>query len=1519
MVVAREQTGSDKQLVAYVVAKGKFESREATEFLRERLPEYMVPASWVVLEKFPLNQNGKIDRKKLPAPGPGLQIEREFVTPRTILESNLVATWKKFLAVERLSIHDNFFSIGGHSLLAMRLVSATRKELGLEISVKQFFNHPTVAKQAAFLAEQTQATQQSYITKGPRPAKLRLSFNQESLWFIDRVAGSVHYHIPAVYELTGNLNVEVLERALQSIVERHEILRTVIREEAGEAFQYVLDQRAWTMSRTSDPTFANNPEILRRFLQREHARPFSLATDPMFRAMLVDLGEDQYVLLITVHHIASDGWSAPLIEAELRAFYTSFLNDQPPALKPLPLQYADYALWQRSQLQQAGAEQHLNYWKNKLGGVNPLQLQLDYPRPLVQSTNGAILDLDIDIDLSQRLQTLANEQGVTLFMMLQSVLAVLLHRHSRQEDICIGIPVAGREQEEVAGLVGFFVNTLALRTHVAGSERFIDLLEQVKTTTLEGYDHQQVPFEHVVKATVKDRDPGRSPLFQVMLVLQQLPGTASFNLGEAVATHLESGVGGHTTSKFDLTFNFIQGGQGLHCALEYCTDLFREETVQRLLLHFNQLLCAVVAKPEEKVGLLTMLTQPELNHLVHQHDDRISNYPANKNIIDCFKQQVQANPSNLALVFGEEQLTYQQLNLRANQLAHYLHKQGVQPGDMVPTFMGRSIHLIVGCLAILKVGAVYVPVDPKYPLERISFMLADVGAKIVLSSEESVAGFPAGSAAQVVLIDQAWDIITQEPEDDLTAVVQPKCNAYVMYTSGSTGKPKGVLVTHRNVVSLVQGVDYVSFNPGQVLLSIGSASFDATTFEYWGMLLNGGQLVLCPDRLLLDPALLKNEINRRGVNLMLFTSSWFNQLVDTDITLFGRLQTILVGGEKLSEIHIEKLSLAYPQLEIINAYGPTENTTLSSTYAIRHHTAKTSIPIGKPLTNRTAYILDAFLQPVPVGVSGEIYLGGAGLASGYLNRPDLTAEKFIPHPFSDVAGERLYRSGDIGRWLAGGNIEFLGRRDEQVKIRGYRVELGEIENVLHQSGLVTEAVVRAITDYSGSLQLVAYVVAPDHFSREEMMTYLQGKLPDYFIPAAWIFLPALPLTVNGKVDQKALPLPGKSVASASHQVSPRNEVEEKLAAIWQELLKIPRPGVHDNFFESGGHSLGAIRLAAMIRSGMNVEVSINELFIYPTIAGLAAHLENKSDHASAVGHDRCLVPLRKTGNKTPLYIIAGGGGTALRFKPFVELLDKDQPVYALQSPMNSHSLSEFPTTIEGMAERFIGEIVEQNPNGPYALSGHCVGGMIAFEMAKRLQSSGRKVEFLFMFDSILTIPKKVHTGLGKRLLNLPNTMADLAHKFIFKLEFEFFLLARHTKHALNYKRRAIGTLIHKNKRRFSGAIAPTLEGLEIMKASADVYLAAKDRYVLEPFEGEVVAFYVKERFFFTDAEKQIKFRRIHLSEQVKNNWCNYATTVRFHETDGDHSSMFETDNGKGLAQLVQQYLDKKTSNDPASE
>ncbi len=1227
VVVVREGVSGERELVGYVVGKvgAEVRSSELMKFLRERLPEYMVPGGLVVLERLPLTANGKVDRQALPEPE-GRAGSREYVAPRTQVEEIVAGIWAEVLGIERVGVNDNFFELGGHSLMATQLISRLREACKVELPLRSLFDAPTVAGTAASLEAMMKAgmgVQAPPIERCSRDGELPLSFAQQRLWFLDQwEPASPFYNIFAPVRLKGQLNVPALEQTLTEIRRRHEVLRTTFPALEGRPLQVIAPAQPISLP-VEDLSLLpqQQREIAARQIAAEEAsRPFDLANGPLVRARLLKLDADEHVALLTMHHIVSDGWSTGILIREIAALYEAFSAGRPSPLPELPIQYADFAVWQRKWLQGEVLEAQLAYWRRKLGGTLPvLELPTDRPRPAVQSFRGAHQAVELGAASSEAVKTLSQREGVTLFMTLLAAFKALLYRYSGQDDIIIGSPIANRNRVEIEALVGFFVNTLVLRTDLSGNPRFRELIDRVREVALEASAHQDLPFEKLVDELQPERDLSRTPLFQVVFVMQSTPGQ-TLELPGLTLTPLE--VEGETT-KFDLILAIRETASGLIGQVSYNTDLFDDSTISRMLGHYRTLLAAAVARPELRLSDLPLLTEAERHQLLTWNAGQAV-YSVEACLHQLFEAQVERTPNNIAVVCEGECLTYAQLNERANKLAHHLRRLGVGPDVLVGLCMERSLNLVVAILGILKAGGAYLPLDLAYPKERLAFMLADSQAPVLLTEQLLLDRLPQHQA-QVICLDADWERIAQESAANLSNETRVENLAYVIYTSGSTGRPKGVLVNHANVVRLFAATqDWYQFDETDVWTLFHSYAFDFSVWELWGALLYGGRLVVVPYLMSRSPEAFYELLSKEQVTVLNQTPSAFRQLIQAEETAAGAssyagelaLRLVIFGGEALElqslQPWFERHGDQRPQL--VNMYGITETTVHVSywpIWAADLKEGKGSV-IGGAIPDLRILVLDAHLNLAPIGVAGEMYVGGAGVARGYLDRPELTAERFIPDPYSQEPGARLYKTGDLARYLADGDLEYLGRIDHQVKIRGFRIELGEIEAVLAQHPAIREAVVLA-QDSTGSdrlqqKRLVAYLVAKqgEAPSVSELRDFLKVKLPEYMVPAAFVMLDALPLTENGKLDRRALPAPDTARPELGRDyIAPRNETEAMLAQVWASVLGLERVGIHDNFFELGGDSILSIQIIARANQA-GLRLTPKQIFQYQTIAELAA-------------------------------------------------------------------------------------------------------------------------------------------------------------------------------------------------------------------------------------------------------------------------------------------------------------------------
>lgn len=1051
-----------------------------------------------------------------------------------------------------------------------------------------------------------------------RDKEIPLSFAQQRLWFIDQFEqNDTSYNLPWGFRLAGKLDVPALHKALQTIIDRHESLRTTFHTVEGRAVQVIADSLTLDFP-VIDITEDQVPAHAKDFA----AHQFNLATGPLIKMCLLRLGAEAHILLANMHHIVFDGWSGNVLLKEMAALYRAYTQGEPSPLPPLPIQYADFAAWQRGWLRGEAMEQHIGYWERQLDGAPPLSsFPTDFARPAKQNAQGSVQRLHIPKELTDQLNALARRERVTLFMLLMAALQVLLARYSGQTDVCVGTPVANRKHPALSELIGFFVNTLVIRTQVDGNLSFKELLRQVKATALAAYRHQDLPFDQLIEALNPERSMSYSPLFQVALALQNA-GNETLALGDLSASPVAIDI---QASPFDLSLDLTETDQGLTGMVFYRTSLFTADTVQRILAHFQTLLAGIVQSSDKALSTIPLLNEQERHTLLYTWNQTDAPYPHDKTLHQLFEEQVEKTPSNIALVFEGEELTYQALNQRANQLAHWVRERYQQrnqrpmpPDTLIGLYLDRGPEMVISILATLKAGGAYVPISPEYPKERTLFMLEDTQTPVLLTQRRFMEALdewlPELPHTPDLLAADDVDLIEDLPTTNPKPTSKPTDLAYVIYTSGTTGKPKGVLTPHRGVVSLIINNDYIKLSSKDVLLHLSNPNFDATTFEVWGALLNGAKLVVANNERGNSIDQIGSLLRDNGITVLFVTRALFDNLYVQQPNLFNSLRYLLTGGEALTPDLVRKLvAQGKRPKHLLNCYGPTESTTFTTTYECALFSG--SVPLGKPINTRKLYVLDPFGNPCPIGVPGELYIGGAGLARGYLNRPELTQERFVNNPFATKADKqkgynRLYKTGDIVRWLPYGNIEYLGRNDFQVKIRGFRIELGEIESALAGLPDIKQVVV-IDRERDGNKYLAAYLVteAGVSINEEQLRESLASSLPEYMVPSTFSFIDTLPLTINGKLDRRALPEP--EFVSGDNYVAPRNDTEAKLCAIWQSVLGLEKVGIHDNFFRIGGNSITAVKLTFASRRELGADIPLALLFEQKTIAGLATRLNQQ--------------------------------------------------------------------------------------------------------------------------------------------------------------------------------------------------------------------------------------------------------------------------------------------------------------------
>ncbi|WP_099103617.1 non-ribosomal peptide synthetase [Nostoc sp. 'Peltigera malacea cyanobiont' DB3992] len=1038
-----------------------------------------------------------------------------------------------------------------------------------------------------------------------RDGAIPLSFAQQRLWFLDQLEGEKStYNIPTVWHLIGSLQVSTLEVAVQEIVRRHEALRTNFEMVNGSPIQIIHSNQKVNMQIVDlqGLTEVEQSAQVRLLVTQEAGRSFNLAHDPLLRVTLLRLSENSHVLLLVMHHIVSDGWSMAVFIRELSAFYQSFSKGMLSPLAELPIQYADFTIWQRQWLQGEVLETQLNYWKQQLADAPPLlELPTDRPRPPIQTFRGGTQSFQLDRHLTQKLKRLSQQSGTTLFMTLLAAFVTLLSRYSNQSDIIVGSPIANRNRNEIESLIGFFINTLVLRIQCAGNPSFEQLLQRVQQVALDAYMHQDVPFEQLVEVLQPERSLSYNPLFQVMFILQNVP-PEKLELPGLILTPLEIE---NLPTKFDLTLSIKETEQELEGKCHYNSDLFDATTIDRMVGHFQTILAGIVTDPQQRVSELPILTKAELHQLGEWNSTQV-NYPQNKCIHELFEEQVERTPNAVALVFEDQQLTYRELNTRANQLAHHLQANNVKSEVLVGLCVERSLEMVVGLIGILKAGAAYVPLDPRLPPERLSFMLRDSGVEVLLTQQELLSSLPPHTAL-VICLDTDWGRIEQQCQDNFNPEVKSDNLAYVIYTSGSTGQPKGVMNTHQGLHNrLLWMQQSYQLTSSDRVVQKTPFSFDVSVWEFFWPLLTGARIVLAVPEGHKDTTYLVNLISQQQITTIHFVPSMLQVfLQEPNLGNCSCLKRVFCSGEALPSELIQRF-FSKLECELHNLYGPTEAAIDVTFWQCQPQENLQIVPIGQPINNIQIYILDRHLQPVPIGIPGELHIGGDGLARGYLNRPELTQEKFIQNPFFDGKSERLYKTGDLARYLIDGNIEYLGRIDHQVKIRGFRIELGEIEVVINSYPQIQQAVVIAREDIPGNKSLVAYVVPSDRtFTTSQLREFLRQKLPEYMVPSAFVILDTLPLTHNGKIDRLALPIPDQRQPELESEfVAPYTPDQELLAGIWADVLNLKQVGIYDNFFDLGGDSIRSIQVLAKAKQ-LGLNFSLSQIFQYQTIYQLS--------------------------------------------------------------------------------------------------------------------------------------------------------------------------------------------------------------------------------------------------------------------------------------------------------------------------
>lgn len=1297
---------------------------------------------------------------KRASPSPAL---RTIVAARTPVEETIAEIWREILNQDTLSVLDNFFELGGDSLQAGQVLARARDVFGVEPPFQEMFENATIAGMAEKIEAALQRGQTSPappIERAPRDRPLPLSFSQERMWFIHQLdPQSAAYNIGGAARMRRPFDLDAFRWTIEQLVLRHEVLRTAFPTVDGQPVQVILPPQQWELPVIDLRNVPASERIARvtELAEADVRAPFDLSQAPLFKTRVYRLGEDDLLLVFNLHHIISDAWSMGVFAREMFLLQQAYANGKRAELPPLPIQYADFAVWQRQWLQGEVLERHLAYWRDKLRGATVLELPTDRPRPPIQTYHGGTQQFELDPALLAALRELCRAEGVTLFMVLLAAFNTLLYRYTAQADVAVGVPVANRNFVAIENLIGAFVNTLVLRTDLSGSPTFRELLQRVRVVAVEAFAHQDMPFAKLVAELNPERDTSYTPFVQTFFNVINVPMDDAAIPDELRAEFaLNRGA-----AQFDLTCT-VTDIRNIHRVIfEYNTDLFDDATIARMLEHFRNLLQAIVAAPDSPIRALPLLSEQERAQLLVEWNATAMPYRADATIHSLFEEQAARTPDATALIFDSQRISFRKLDERANRLANHLQACGVKAETPVALFLERSAELVTAMLGVLKAGGAYVPLDVKYPAERVSFILQDTRAPIILTEQRFVERLPEHTARVVCLDADSAHIAQQSNQKPATPGTSDSL-AYIVYTSGSTGVPKGVLGVHRGTTNrLASMAKQFPFAANEVACFKSPVTFVDSILELFAPLACGVPVVILPEAVMQDANAFVDALSNHQVTRLILVPSLLTVLLDTQKDVGARLPQLkywIAGGEALSAELRDMFYAKLPDAILVNLYGASEASGDSTIHDTRATCALPFVPIGRPIANTQVYLLDDDMQPVPIGVRGELYVGGVSLARGYLNQPQLTQEKFVPSPFGDGL---LYRTGDDAAYLPDGNIRYLGRRDRQIKVRGMRVESGEIEAVLRRHPRVGDAAVLLRQDDGREARLVAYVLAPQsEAASDELRAFLRSQLPEHMVPREIVFMDQFPRTSSGKTDRLRFPAPPRP-SGARNGKHPGTPIERELVSLWENLLEITPVGLDDDFFELGGHSLLAIRLFADIESKFGQRIPVASIFQAPTIRALAQRL----NHSPASTAWSPLVPIQADGSGPAFFCVHGLGGGVMDYVPLARHL-KGQSFYGLQA-YGLVDRQTPDTTIESMAERYLDAVRQRQAHGPFLLGGYSYGGTVAFEMAQQLIAQGENVALLAMFDhpapksGYLTV-RLSRNAIRGFLKNLPLWLQDYA-------------------------------------------------------------------------------------------------------------------------------------------------------------
>ncbi len=1209
-----------------------------------------------------------------------------------------------------------------------------------------------------------------------RKKSIPLTVEQYRLWFLSQMESeSIQFNINLAYRISGELQSKTLEKSLNEIVKRHDTLRTVFQSKGNEPEQIILD-KLWIPIQKIDlreTKVEDREAVAIDLLEEEIEKPFSLKTGPLISLSIYEMNEEDSFLVFKIHHIIADFVSLEKLIQELGFFYNSYIQGDKGEIPPLPIQYVDYANWQQKSMKGKVYQKQLKYWKEKLNGELPvLRMPLDRPRPVVMTHNGERMRMTIPAEITTDLKELSRKNGVTMFITMLAAYQTLLSRYTGQDDLCIGTSISSRNRPELENLIGLLANTLVLRNNLEGNPTFAEVLKRTRKVAFGAFAHKEIPYEKLIEELQTERNMSHNPFFQTMLtyLTAQDKENQPFQ-GLVMKTHnLQK-----KASALELSFTITEQNDELVCSMDFNTDLFNSDTIQRLLKHFLSLLQSCIENPQQPISEIRLLSETEEQQLLEKWSGRnkIKQLP-DTSVHALFSQKAASTPDAVAVRFLNEQYTYRELDERSNQLANYLINKGLAPHKLVGISMERSLEMVVGLLGILKAGNAYVPIDPSYPQERKAYMVNNSEVEILLTLDSEGKGLD-NEQCWIISINEEWDLIAKESRESSQLKVDSEDLIYVIYTSGSTGKPKGVMVSHKGVVNhCFNIIDRFKLNNQERVLQFTSISFDVAVQEIFPTLLAGATLVLWRDKYISGGREFLKWIGQERISVLNMTTAYWTSLVadlENELTLLPpSLKLVIVGGEKVSiETFLTWKDVTKGKVRWINDYGLTETTITATMFEPDvEWEPQNVIPIGTPLNNVEIYILDNNQTAVPIGVYGELYIGGKGVAKGYWGRPELTKELFVENPFSENSNDKLYKTGDQARFLPDGTVEFLGRSDDQVKIRGYRIEVGEVEAAIEQYSKVSQSIVVPFKQANGNTQLAGYIVVNDPEIRlDELRIFLKSRLPDYMVPSHYVLMEEIPLTVNGKVDEAALPKPELHVIKSKEYIAPRTPTEEIAVSIWTDLLDYPNLGIMDNFFEVGGNSLLATQVVYQAESKLGCIVPLKMLFEYPVLAEWVAEIERmkllEASKSTKLDSEKCIVKIQQKGKKTPLFFIHPVGGTVSCYFTLARQLGEDQPFYAFQGHgfVNENSTIY---TVEEMADQYIKEILEVQPVGPYRLGGWSMGGFIAYEITNKLKEAGHEVIQLVIIDSYLS--KSINTTDESIFYNFIRQLSALSGKII---------------------------------------------------------------------------------------------------------------------------------------------------------